>query len=91
MNKQDLISNVADHSGLSKSDAGKAVDAVFDSISSALSGGGEVRLVGFGTFSTSKRKASTGRKPGTGEPQQIPATTQERFKAGKCLKDVVNK
>ncbi|ASK87728.1 MULTISPECIES: HU family DNA-binding protein [unclassified Sphingorhabdus] len=91
MNKQDLISNVADQSGLSKSDAGKAVDAVFDSISSALSGGGEVRLVGFGTFSTSKRKASTGRNPRTGEPMQIPASTQAKFKAGKGLKDAVNK
>ncbi|CAO1652583.1 HU family DNA-binding protein [Parasphingorhabdus sp.] len=91
MNKQDLISNVADHSGLSKSDAGKAVDAVFDSITSALSGGGEVRLVGFGTFSTSKRKASTGRNPRTGEPMQIPASTQAKFKAGKGLKDAVNK
>lgn len=91
MNKQDLIRNVADHSGLNKSDAGKAIDAVIDSIISALSSGGEVRLVGFGTFSTSKRKASTGRNPRTGEPMQIPASTQAKFKAGKGLKDAVNK
>jgi len=91
MNKQDLVSNVADHSGLSKSDAAKAVDAVVGSITGALKIGGEVRLVGFGTFSTSKRKASTGRNPGTGEPMQIPASTQAKFKAGKGLKDAVNK
>ena len=90
MNKNELISKVADHSGLSKSDAGKAVDAVFDSITGELSGGGEVRLVGFGTFSTSQRKASTGRNPRTGEPMQIPASTQAKFKAGKGLKDAVN-
>ena len=91
MNKQDLISSVADQSGLSKSDTGKAVDAVFDSITKALSGGGECRLVGFGTFSTSRRKASTGRNPRTGEPMQIPASTQAKFKAGKGLKDAVNR
>ncbi|MDZ7588313.1 MAG: HU family DNA-binding protein [Parasphingorhabdus sp.] len=90
MNKQDLIASVADHSGLSKNDAGKAVDAVFDSITGALKKGGEVRLVGFGTFSTSKRKASTGRNPRTGEAMKIPASTQAKFKAGKGLKDAVN-
>lgn len=90
MNKQDLISAVADHSGLSKSDGGKAVDAVFETITKELSGSGEVRLVGFGTFSTSKRKASTGRNPRTGEPMQIPASIQAKFKAGKGLKDSVN-
>lgn len=91
MNKQDLVSSVADHSGLSKSDAVKAVDAIIGSISGALKSGGEVRLVGFGTFSTSKRKASTGRNPRTGEPMQISASTQPKFKAGKGLKDAVNK
>jgi DNA-binding protein HU-beta len=91
MNKLDLVSNVADHSGLSKIDATKAVDAVVGSITGALKDGGEVRLVGFGTFSTSKRKASTGRNPRTGEPMQIPASTQAKFKAGKGLKDAVNK
>ncbi len=90
MNKQDLISSVADSSGLSKGDAGRAVEAVFDSISSELKSGGEVRLVGFGTFSTTKRKASTGRNPRTGETMQIKASTQPKFKAGKGLKDSVN-
>jgi DNA-binding protein HU-beta len=90
MNKQDLISAVAETSGLSKTDAGKAVESVFDSISGALKKGDEVRLVGFGTFSVSKRKASTGRNPRTGEAMTINASTQPKFKAGKGLKDAVN-
>ena len=90
MNKQELIGSVADTSGLSKGDANKAVEAVFDSITRALKKGDEVRLVGFGTFSVSKRKASTGRNPRTGEPMTIKASTQPKFKAGKGLKDSVN-
>ncbi|MET0239659.1 MAG: HU family DNA-binding protein [Sphingobium sp.] len=90
MNKQDLISAVADASGLSKTDAGKAVESVFESITSALTKGDEVRLVGFGTFSVSKRKASTGRNPRTGEAMTIKASSQPKFKAGKGLKDSVN-
>ncbi len=90
MNKQELIGSVADASGLSKGDAGKAVEAVFDAISGALTKGEEVRLVGFGTFSVSKRKASTGRNPRTGEPMTIKASSQPKFKAGKGLKDSVN-
>ncbi len=90
MNKQDLISAVADGSGLTKADASKAVEAVFDGITGALKKGDEVRLVGFGTFSVSKRKASTGRNPRTGEPMQIKASSQPKFKAGKVLKDAVN-
>lgn len=90
MNKNDLVSAVADNAGLSKADAGKAVDGVFDAISGALSGGGEVRIVGFGTFSVANRKATTGRNPRTGETIQIPASIQPKFKAGKGLKDAVN-
>ena len=90
MNKQDLVNQVADSSGLSKSDASKAVESVFETISSTLKDGGDVRLVGFGTFSVSQRKASTGRNPRTGEPMTIPASTQPKFKAGKALKDAVN-
>lgn len=90
MNKLDLIGSVADASGLSKADATKAVDAVFDSIAVALKAGDDVRLVGFGTFSVAKRKASTGRNPRTGEPMTIKASTQPKFKAGKGLKDAVN-
>ena len=90
MNKQDLISAVADSSGLTKSDASKAVEAVFDSITASLKKGDEVRLVGFGTFSVSSRKASTGRNPRTGETMAIKASSQPKFKAGKGLKDSVN-
>ncbi|MDA8712017.1 HU family DNA-binding protein [Alphaproteobacteria bacterium] len=90
MNKNDLISQVADDSGLSKADATKAVDAVLDNIAGSLSNGGEVRLVGFGTFSVTHRKATTGRNPRTGESIQIKASNQPKFKAGKALKDAVN-
>ena len=90
MNKQDLIAAVADSSGLTKGDASKAVEAVFDAITGSLKKGGEVRLVGFGTFSVSKRKASTGRNPRTGETMTIAASNQPKFKAGKALKDAVN-
>ena len=90
MNKNDLISSVADSSGLSRGDAVKAVEGVFEAISGALKSGDEVRLVGFGTFSVAKRKASTGRNPRTGEPMTIKASTQPKFKAGKGLKDSCN-
>jgi len=90
VNKNDLIASVSDSAGLSKADAGKAVDAVFDSITGSLKSGTEVRLVGFGTFSVSRRAASQGRNPRTGEPIKIPASNQPKFKAGKGLKDAVN-
>ena len=90
MNKNDLISAVADSSGLSRSQAGQAVEGVFEAITGALKRGDEVRLVGFGTFSVAKRKASTGRNPRTGEPMSIKASSQPKFKAGKGLKDSVN-
>ena len=90
MNKNDLISSVATDTGLSKADATKAVDAVFDNIEKSLKRGDEVRLVGFGTFSVADRKASTGRNPRTGETIQIAASKQPKFKAGKGLKDSVN-
>lgn len=91
MNKNDLVAVVADKAGLSKTDSTGAVDSVFDAITEALSGGGEVRLVGFGTFSVSQRRASEGRNPRTGEKIKIPASKQPKFKAGKGLKDSVNK
>ena len=90
MNKNNLIAAVAEKSGLSKADSGKAVDGVFDAISGTLKSKGEVRIVGFGTFSTAERKATTGRNPRTGEALQIAASTQPKFKAGKGLKDAVN-
>ncbi|MBX9795567.1 HU family DNA-binding protein [Sphingomonas sp.] len=90
MNKQELIGEVADLSGLTKAEAGKAVEAVFGAISAALAKGDAVRLVGFGTFSVSKRKASVGRNPRTREPMPIKASSQPKFKPGKGLKDSVN-
>ena len=90
MNKNDLVASVANDSGLSKADAAKAVDSVFDTISGALSSGSDIRLVGFGTFSVAQRRASEGRNPRTGEKIQIAASKQPKFKAGKALKDAVN-
>ncbi len=89
MNKNELIDAVAAASGLSKADAEKALEAVFNSISDALKRGLEVRLVGFGTFSVAKRAASEGRNPRTGEKIQIPASKLPKFRAGKGLKDAV--
>ncbi len=90
MNKNDLVTSVADNAGISKADSTRAVDAVFDSITSALRGGQEVRLVGFGTFVVTHRKASIGRNPRTGEKIQIKASNQPKFRAGKGLKEAVN-
>ena len=90
MNKQELISQVAESSSMTKADAARAVDSVFETITSTLSSGGDVRLTGFGTFTTSQRKATTGRNPRTGESIQIPASTQPKFRAGKGLKQSVN-
>ncbi len=90
MNKQDLIAAVASAADLPKAKAGEVVDAVFDAIQKSLKKKQDVRLVGFGTFSTSKRKAGKGRNPRTGEEIKIPASTTVRFKAGKTLKEAVN-
>ena len=90
MNKNDLVAAVAGNSGLSKADAAKAVDGMVDAITTALKSGTEVRLVGFGTFSISRRSATTGRNPRTGETIQIKASNQPKFKAGKALKAAVN-
>jgi len=89
-NKNDLIGVVADKAGLTKADAGLAVDAVFDAITASLKKGEEVRLVGFGTFAVSKRKAAVGRNPATGAEIKIPASNQAKFKPGKGLKDAIN-
>ncbi len=90
MNKNDLIAKVAGEANMSKSDAGDAVEATLNSITDALKGGDEVRLVGFGTFSVTHRAASEGRNPRTGEKIQIPPSKNPKFKAGKPLKDAVN-
>ena len=88
MNKQDLVAKVAETADISKQKAASAVDAV---IEGSLKQGDDVRLVGFGTFSVSDRAATTGRNPRTGEPIKIPASKQPKFKAGKELKEAVNK
>ena len=89
MNKMELIAVVSDATELPRSKATEVVDAVFNAIESALKKQEEVRLVGFGSFATAKRKAATGRNPRTGEAMQIAASTTVRFKAGKALKDAV--
>lgn len=90
MNKNELVAAVAASTDLSKSDAAKAVEAVFDAIIDALKKGTEVRLVGFGTFAVAERAASEGRHPRTGEKMSIPAAKLPKFKAGKGLKDAIN-
>ncbi|MBK93185.1 MAG: DNA-binding protein HU [Rickettsiales bacterium] len=90
MNKNDLINKVSDDTNLSKADSTKAVDAIFDTITSELKNGGDVRLIGFGTFLVSKRKATTGRNPRTGAEIQIPEANVPKFRAGKALKESVN-
>ncbi|WP_193170526.1 HU family DNA-binding protein [Nisaea nitritireducens] len=90
MNKNELVAAVAESADITKADAASAVDAVLDSITSALKTGDEVRLVGFGTFSVASRAASEGRNPRTGEKIQIAASKQPKFKAGKGLKDSLN-
>ena len=90
MNRNELIDSVAGKADLSKAAANRAVDAVFDAITDALHGGSEVRLVGFGTFSVSRRAASEGRNPRTGEKIKIAASKQAKFKPGKRLRDQLN-
>ncbi|MDA7568653.1 MAG: HU family DNA-binding protein [Emcibacteraceae bacterium] len=91
MNRNELIASVAGSAGISKADAASAIDSVLGTISNTLAAGEEVRLVGFGTFGVANRAASIGRNPRTGEAIQIAAATRPKFKAGKALKDAVNK
>jgi DNA-binding protein HU-beta len=86
VNRNELVDNVSSKTDMKKSEASKAVDAVFDAIAEALKGGDEVRLVGFGTFSVASRAASEGRNPRTGEKIQIAASKQAKFKPGKGLR-----
>ena len=89
MNKSELIDAIAEKGGLSKTDAGKALDATIASITEALKSGDTVTLVGFGTFNVKERAARTGRNPQTGEEMQIAASKVPAFKAGKELKEAV--
>ena len=90
MNKGDLIEVVSGDAGLSKAEASRAVDSLIGAITTALKGGKQVSLVGFGTFAVKKRAARTGRNPRTGEAIQIRASKVPGFRAGKALKDAVN-
>ena len=90
MNKTELIDAIAAAADLSKADAGRALDAVVDSVTDALKKGAQVSLVGFGTFSVKHRSARTGRNPQTGAAIEIKASEVPSFKAGKALKDAVN-
>jgi DNA-binding protein HU-beta len=90
MNKSDLVDAIASNSGLSKSDAGKALDGFTSAVSDALKGGDTISMVGFGTFSVKHREARKGRNPRTGETIKIKASNNPSFKAGKALKDAVN-
>ncbi len=89
MNKTELVDAVVDAAELSKTDAGKAVEAVLDAITDALAKGDKVTLIGFGTFEVRDRAARTARNPRTNEPVEIAATKVPAFKAGKKLKDAV--
>ena len=90
MNKAELVDTVAEKAGLSKAEAGRALDCTLDAIGRALRKGERVALVGFGTFVVRKRAARTGRNPKTGAPIRIAAAKTAAFKAGKGLKDSVN-
>jgi len=90
MNKNELIAKVAKDAKLTKGEAGEAIEATLDNIMRALRGGDDVRLVGFGTFSVSRRKATEARNPKTGKPIKLPASKRAKFRAGKSLKQAVN-
>ena len=90
MNKAELIDSIAASTDIPKAAAGRALDAVIESVQGALKKGESVALVGFGTFSVKDRAARTGRNPQTGQPIQIAAAKIPNFKAGKSLKDAVN-
>ena len=91
MNKTELVAAIAKMTELSKKDAEKAVKAFTDVVTAELKKGEKVQLVGFGTFEVSKRAARTGRNPQTGATMKIKSSKTPKFKAGKALKDAVNK
>lgn len=90
MNKNDLVHQLAERTGLSKTDAQRAVDGVFGIITDALKAGDEVRITGFGIFVVSHRAGGKGRNPQTGEEITIKPSKAARFRAGKPLKDALN-
>ena len=90
MNKQQLIEAIANEVDVTKATVAACLDAFINTVTKVLKKKGDVRLVGFGTFTTAKRKATTGRNPQTGAAIKIPASTQPKFKPGKALKDALN-
>jgi len=90
MNKNELITAVADKSGLTKKETEKVLKAFTETVTEELKKGGKVQMVGFGTFEVSERAARDGRNPRTGEPMSIEASRSPKFKAGKALKDAIN-
>ena len=91
MNKTELVAAIADKAGISKKDAEKALKAFTETVATQLKKGDKIQLVGFGTFEVSKRAAREGRNPQTGDVMKIAASKAPKFKAGKALKDLVNK
>ena len=91
MNKTELVAAMADKAGISKKDAEASLKAFTEVVAEELKKGEKIQLVGFGTFEVSKRAARTGRNPRTGEEMKIAASNAPKFKAGKALKDAVNK
>ena len=90
MNKSELVSAIAEESGLTKADAAKALDAAVTVITKAMAEGDQVAIIGFGTFKVGERAARTGRNPQTGATMEIPAAKVPKFTAGKALKEAVN-
>ncbi len=90
MNKGELVAKIAEGADISKASAGRALDSLIGAVTGELASGGEVVLVGFGTYKVTDRAARTGRNPQTGAEIQIAAAKVPSFKAGKALKDAVN-
>ena len=90
MNKSELVAKIAEGADITKASAGRALDSLIDAITAELASGGDVALVGFGTYKVNDRAARTGRNPQTGAEIQIAAAKVPAFKAGKALKDAVN-
>ena len=90
MNKSELVAKIAEGADISKASAGRALDSLINSVTTELASGGDVALVGFGTYKVNDRAARTGRNPQTGAEIQISAAKVPAFKAGKALKDAVN-
>ncbi len=90
MNKTDLISHVANQTGLTKAASERAITAVFEGITTTLSRGNDARFIGFGTFTVAHRKSRIGRNPRTGAQINIPAANAAKFRPGKELKEAVN-